>query len=303
MKSSLIVFFVLLLNLPVQGQKEIARIPIAFLEGLMFIELRLNEKADPLNFLFDTGAGITAIDSAVSTALGLEITDEISIGTAGKSIRSGISANNRVRIGTQVTLDSVEIAIMDLSHLSQYFKNQIDGIIGSDLLQNFVTETDNDAQEIRFYAFEGFEPGENWTGYDIIGLEAGHFGIPLEITTRRKAAPRQMIFKIDTGADNALTFHNGAVTQHKLLESVNRRIKSKQGFGADSTVTNNLSSKLFAATFNGKEWRRVSVVFEVDPISQTSERLADGLIGQALLLDFNTTYDLQRGVVYFENRK
>lgn len=112
-----------------------------------------------------------------------------------------------------------------------------------------------------------------------------------------------MLFKIDTGASNALTFHNGAVVGHQILELMGNRLKSKNGFGVDSTVTHNLSSKIYLAAFNGQRWKRISVVFEVDPTNRISERQGDGLIGQALLLDFNTIYNLESGQVYFENRK
>jgi hypothetical protein len=50
----------------------------------------------------------------------------------------------------------------------------------------------------------------------------------------------------------------------------------------------------------GKVWKRVPVVLEVDPLNRESERKADGLIGQSLLLDFIITYDLSRKTAYFE---
>lgn len=302
MKALLLPCLVTLLQLSGKCQKPPEVIPIQYIDGLMFIELGLNDHTEPLFFMFDTGAGITVMDTEVSKKVNLKITEEANIGTAGKTIRSGISLSNHIHLGHQLTLDSVEIAILDLSNLSMYFKTKIDGIIGTDILFNFVTETNNDAGELRLYPFNTWKPRKSATANDIIGLEAGHFGIPVEVVTKRNAKTVSMVVKIDTGADNALTFHNAAVTQYQLPESVAKRIKSKQGFGVDSTLTNNLSSKLYSATFNGKQWRRVPVVFEVDPTNRISERQADGLIGQALLLDFNTIYDLQQGLVYFENR-
>lgn len=302
MKIRLLLCLFPLLQLSGKCQKPAEAIPIQYIEGLMFIELSLNNHAEPLFFMFDTGAAITVLDTEVSKKVNLKITEEAKIGTAGKTVRSGISVGNRIHLGRQLVLDSVEIAVLGLSHLSNYFRTQIDGIIGTDILFNFVTETNNDAGELRLYPFNTWKPGKSTTAYDIIGLEAGHFGILVEVVTKRNATPVSMVVKIDTGADNALTFHNTAVTRYHLPESVSKRIKNKQGFGVDSTLTHNLSSKLYSVTFNRKQWRRVPVVFEVDPLNRTTERQADGLIGQALLLDFNTTYDLQEGKVYFENR-
>lgn len=74
-------------------------------------------------------------------------------------------------------------------NISNYFKTQTDGIIGTDILFNFVTETNNDAGELRLYPFNTWKPGKSATANDIIGLEAWLFGIPVEVITKRNTTP------------------------------------------------------------------------------------------------------------------
>ena len=75
----------------------------------------------------------------------------------------------------------------------------------------------------------------------------------------------------------------------------------------DGTAANGLqpvscvSSRIdSAASVAGRSWRKLPVVYQVDPVNSDSKRTCDGLIGQHLLNDFIITYDLPAGVVYLE---
>lgn len=297
-----IILFTLLYSKHVYSQNAIESVPIDLVDNLIFVDVFINKHNKPLHFLFDTGAGITVIDSNISIKINLSISDTISIGTAGKTIKSELSELNQVRLGKMLILNNVSIATMDLSHLSKYLKTNVDGVIGNELLQNLVTETNIDALKMSFYNFENYKYIDNGTPYELIGLESGHLGIPFEIVVQKGSSPIMMIFKIDTAADNYFTFHNETVTKYNLLEN-KRRLKPKQGFGVDATVSKNLSGKIAKAEFGGKTFKNLPVVFEVDPLNSTSKRLANGLVGQSVLINFNITYNLNNGLAYFERRK
>ena len=124
----------------------------------------------------------------------------------------------------------------------------------------------------------------------------------MEIIPKGSKTTILITIKIDTAAANYLTFHNEFVTEYQLLNP-NKKYKSKHGFGADATISNNLSGKISSATLAEKKWKNIPVVFEVDPLNRNSKRQADGLLGQKMLLDFNITYHLNEGIVYLEERK
>jgi hypothetical protein len=297
-----IILFTFLYSKHVYSQNAIESVPIDLVDNLIFVDVFINEHNEPFHFLFDTGAGITVMDSNISAKIKLNISDTIPIGTAGKTIRSELSRLNRIRLGKMLILDDVSIAVLDLSHLSKYLKTNVDGIIGNELLQNLVIETNIDSLKMSFYRFLNYRYEGNGTPYELIGLESGHLGVAFEVLVRKESSPIKMIFKIDTAADNYLTFHNETVITYNLLEKT-RRLKSKQGFGADPTVSKNISGKISKAKFCGKTFKNVPVVFEVDPLNSTSKRLANGLVGQAVLIKFNITYNLHDGLAYFDERK
>lgn len=296
------VIFLLLSCKQIYGQKAIEVVPFELVKNLIFVDVVVNDSKETLHFMFDTGAGITVIDSKISEKLKLTISDTITIGTAGKPIKTELSEQNNIRLGKNLLLDSLSVSIMDLSHISKYLKTNVDGIFGNEILQRFITETNVDRKELLFYHFNEFEYSKQGIKYELIGLESGHIGIPFEIIVRKGSNPIRMILKIDTAADNYFTFHNETVRSYQLLEKI-PKLKSKQGFGADSTVSKNVAGKLFSAEFCGNTFKNVPIVLEIDPLNSLSKRLANGLVGQAILLNYNITYNLNEGFAYFEKKK
>ncbi|MCA6074324.1 retropepsin-like aspartic protease [Fulvivirga sedimenti] len=282
------------------AQSAVEKTPISLVDNFIFISVSVNEHEKPLNFLFDTGAGITVIHSKMAEQLKLEVTTESKIATSGKTLLSKESEGNTLKIGGSLLLDSVSLIFMDLSHISDYIKVEVDGVIGYDLLKNVITETNLDALEMRFYDREEFNPAS--THEKLVWLESNLFGLPVDVTPKKGTDEILLVLQIDSGADNFLTFHNKTIREHGLMDS-DRRYKSRQGFGADSTITSNLKSRVYGVTFAERTWKNVTVTLEVDPINHRTNSLADGLIGQRILNDFNITYDLKEGNVFFEKRK
>jgi hypothetical protein len=121
---------------------------------------------------------------------------------------------------------------MDLSHLSKYLKTNVDGIIGYDLLEKFITETNIDKKEIRFYSPIDYAHKGNHRALELTPLESNLFGILIETLPKNKTESTVLNFQIDTGADNYLTFHNKTVKEYQLINP-KKRLKTIKGFGAD----------------------------------------------------------------------
>lgn len=302
MKKLLIISILILSIHPIFGMQIIDKTPIQIVKNLIFIEVKINDNSQSWNFMFDSGAGVTAIDQRLEDKIDLSYSGETKIGTAGKPLVSKTSKNNHLSIGEDSELNDITFYLMDLSHLSEYLKTNVDGILGLDLLNQLVVETNIDAMEMRFFSPANYEYSGNSRPLKIINLESGHFGLPVSVTPKKSKESLSMILKIDTGAANHITLHNQVITKYDLLDP-QKKYKSRKGFSIDSTITNNLRGKIRSAELGTKEWRNIPVVFEVDPLNEISERIGDGLIGQALLLDFNMTYHLDQEVVYLEKRE
>ena len=188
---------------------------------------------------------------------------------------------------------------MDLSHLSEYLNTDVDGVIGSDLLQNFVVETNHRDKKLTFYDQREFNYSGPGKRLEILGLQSGHIGILAQVVFEKGGNAQELVLKVDTAAPNAITLHNQSAVKYDLLSN-EKNLRKTEGFGADPTVTTNLRTKAHRVALMGKVWKRVPVVLEVDPINREGTRLADGLIGQSLLLDFIITYDVSRKTAYFQ---
>jgi predicted aspartyl protease len=299
-KNTILLLFILA-SIQVTSQNILESIPIRFVENYIFIELKINDSEKPLNFLFDTGAGITVIDTQIAEQLSLDIDGESLIHTSGKSLLSKESASNTIKIGKSVVLEDSNLILLDLSHLSDYLNTNVDGVIGYDLLNEYVIETNIDRKEIRMYDFNTFSYQGKSEPIILTRLESNLFGIMINVIPRNGKVPVELNFQIDTGADNYLSFHKKTVQQFNLVDSTKNH-SSRKGFGADSTISSNIRSKVKLVSFGGKRWKNIPVMFEVDPLNKRDNSLADGLIGQRLLLDFNIIYDLEKRLIYLESR-
>ncbi len=114
MRFSLLAAFVLISYLPLRSQAVTERIPMYLIKDLMFIELKINDSSEALNFIFDSGAGVTVIDSQIAARLGLQVDGQSKIRTSGKALISEESAGNHLRLGETILIDSIDLFLMDL---------------------------------------------------------------------------------------------------------------------------------------------------------------------------------------------
>lgn len=106
--------------------------------GHIWIEAELNNT--PGQFIIDTGAGSTVIDTSSKEKFGLESTetDELATGAGSKDIGMQIASNLVVTIGA-LELEEFEVFLMDLSHVNNSLQEKcnitMDGVIGADVLK------------------------------------------------------------------------------------------------------------------------------------------------------------------------
>lgn len=301
MKFFFLLCLIVAINVRSQAQKRLTTIPIQITSDLIFLQLSIND-SEALSFLFDTAAGVSIADDDLIARIGLEITGSSRIRTTGKSIQAERSTNNTLEIGG-IKLDSIPLTVIDLNHLSKYFEHRIDGIIGFDLLKRFVVDVNIDQMMMSIYDPTNFKYTGEGMAIKVEKLEANHFGVPVSFVPKKQKEEITLIFNFDTACVEHLVFHNQTLHKHDLLTKT--RYKISRGFGADSTITRNFRTKLKSVSFAGKTWKRPSVVFQVDSISIRSKKgsIADGLIGQKILLNFNIVYDLSKETIYLQPTK
>ncbi len=286
--------------LPLNGKNAARSLPFQLKKNLILIDIQVNGGA-PLHFIFDTGAGVTVLDRKAAAKLDLVITGKGKLNTSGKSVEAITSFPNQLQLGPNI-LDNVSLEIISLEHLSDYLGLPLGGVIGYDLLKEFVVETDIDQGQMRLFDPADFCYSGPGAEMEVIPMDYNHFGLELSFRQKKKSEVIKASFKIDTAFEDYLILHNSTLKRYGLLED--KKYKELSSFGAEATLVTNFQGKLREVTLAGKKWKNVKCVFEVDPITiRAREKTeSDGFIGQELLLDFNITYDLSGGKIYLEER-
>jgi len=267
--------------------KSALKIPFEFFGNLMLLQVRVNDSVS-LRFILDTGADTSVIDAQRAKALGLT--------PQGKIVTSGAagSAEATFTKGVSVSLPGVKVLdqtiyVLPLDSLSALGR-KIDGVLGNDVLKEFVLEIDYSAGTINLY-----EPH----GYRYSG--AGKI-IPLTIddvllfvrasVTPQGRAPIEAKFEIDSGSTGAILLNTPFVESHKLLATVPKTIQTNSG-GIGGTA------KMLIGRVSNVRLGWFLIDHPITHFSQATEgdyasSKYDGLIGDRILSRFRVIVDYSR---------
>ncbi|MEO0473844.1 MAG: retropepsin-like aspartic protease, partial [Bacteroidota bacterium] len=190
---------------------------VAFeLEGEhMFIKLRVND-SEELDFIFDTGAGGSAINATTARRLNLSNRKKKMASGAAGTFKVGVIKNARIQIN-DLELEKVNLESPDLLHLECALGRDIDGIIGYHVLKDHVVSINHDRSEMDIYAAEGFV--YQGTG-QIFPIKVGtHASIDGRLTLENGAQIAGE-FILDNGAGVALAFCTPFANKHDLLSKI-----------------------------------------------------------------------------------
>jgi hypothetical protein len=146
----------------------------------------------PLNFLLDTGAGVSVVNLGTAEKLGLQLGKRVSVQGVGAE-SAGYWPQRLSATIEHVTLPRDYLAV-DLNELSGACKCHVDGLIGADFFQGWVIQVDFKDRKVRFLAAS--EPaGES------IPLRVRHGALQVPVSVNN-AAPGWA--RLDTGCASNL---------------------------------------------------------------------------------------------------
>ena len=263
------------------------KIPFELFGNLILVQVRVNN-SDSLRFILDTGADTSVIDAQQARASRLKPQGKI-VGSGG-----GGSAEATFTRGVSVSLPGVAllnqtIYVLPLDSLFAIGR-KIDGVLGNDILKEFVVEIDYSARTINLYEPHGYQYSGSG---DVIPLAMDE-GLPFvrASVTLEGRAPIEAKFEIDSGSTGALLFNTPFVEKHNVLASVPKTIQTNIG-GVGGMA------KMRIGRVNSL---RVGQFVIDRPITRLSQGLQgdyasskyDGLIGGEILRRFTVTVDYSR---------
>lgn len=255
----------------------LAEFPFEFREGLLWIEVVIPQSEKPLNFLVDTGAGVSVINLNTAKRIGLKLGQQVTVRGVETTLTGYWQQHMAAKIG-HTQLPSEYLAV-DLEKLSSSCEQPVDGLVGADFFRERVVQIDFDAKKIRL-----LKPDKAGKSDQDLPLQLRSCGIRVPISVNGN--DRQWV-RLDTGCATALQWVTSVVPDqctHQmaigLAEVSIPQTKTSVGIGEHrfSDVPTGLHEK---AIFPGEA----------------------GLLGNGLLSRFSTvTIDAKAGRVILEKR-
>jgi hypothetical protein len=169
-------------------------IPFEYCEGLLWIQVQVPQSTRPLNFLFDTGAGVSVINADTARTLGLKTGSRISVQGVHATMTGHWPARLTATAGNIVL--PPEYLALDLSKLARSCGRPLDGLLGADFIQGRVVEIDFASRQLRFV--EVVSPSESDT---VVPLKVGRDGLCVPVGVN---AGKSQWMRLDTGCATAL---------------------------------------------------------------------------------------------------
>jgi len=172
----------------------LAEFPFQFREGLLWVEVTLPQSEKPLNFLLDTGAGVSVINLSTAKRLGIKLGREVTVHGVETMLTGYWQRRMSAKVGN-VKLPSEYLAF-DLEKLSRSCERPVDGLVGADFFRGRVVQIDFNAQKIRMLKAE-----KAWKSDAALLLQSRPCGMRVPITVN--GHDRQWV-RLDTGCATAL---------------------------------------------------------------------------------------------------
>ena len=276
------------------GGKRQTRVVFKLIKDRPVIQLRVNKKDAPLNFVLDTGSGISVISQ--KTAEKLDISPIARGGTA-----KGFGGDGKFEI-VYGFLKQVEIGDVSIKNVPVYIRpfhsinEDIDGYIGLSLISKFLTTIDYG--DTSFTLLKKDSPREQIN-------ESEGLALPLRLTSggflsgevQIEGIENSFNFIVDTGASLSVISDDlaGMTELSSFLMTEKIRVIGAAG------ETEAMPVFILPRVTFGNESRRavVAIALDLDMINESSGFEQAGILGGNFLRNYRLTFDFQNSKVLF----
>ncbi len=277
----------------------IATLPFEYRARHVWLKASVNGAA-PENFLFDTGASVTVMDSSWAAEHGLKTQGHMQASGAGASGGASFATLGSLRVasaaGDGIELQDVKVAVLDVNPgFEPLFWRRMAGVIGYDVISRFVVTVDYDDSTLVLHDPVSWRnPGTekplpmvmNGTVPAIRGTFDGS---------------DEGLFRLDVGSSSTVDVH-APFANAKGLKGRMGRTQSVDGVGFGGAFSSDIG-RLRSMSLGPYEWDDpIVVVSNATEGAFASEEFA-GNIGNRILERFRVTFDYQRREVLLEPGK
>ncbi|MEQ9307011.1 MAG: aspartyl protease family protein [Marinoscillum sp.] len=284
---------VLLISVKLAAQDPITTTSFELFGDHIFITLSVDD-SEPVDFIFDTADGLAVIDVDVAKKLNLKMDHKSSKTSALGSISGALIEHNKIEIN-DIKLDDVELYTTDLDHLERTIGRNIDGIIGYDLLKNYVVTVDYSDMTLKLYSKSGFYYTGSGEGFKF-SLVNYIPTIEASVTLNNDEKYTEQFF-LNTGAGTTMDFNSPFASKHDVIAKTGDHYSYPvSGLGKEETMHYEGRVKKFSIGSFDIEDLPIGISQAKQGIQHNKK--AAGIIGNEVLKHFNITYDYNASMVY-----
>ncbi|MBE9599334.1 aspartyl protease family protein [Pedobacter sp. MC2016-24] len=261
--------------------------------GMMFIKVKVNGSRD-LNFLFDTGAAITVVDTKTAAELGLKTeTDKLKVGSSS-GIGSFQTFIDPVFTVGGVNVKAVNGITSDMSGFTRIFGLPVAGIIGQDLLRDLLVEVDLDQNQLNIYNGGNLDWKPGQSAQFKMRFSSGTPKIKLNIFTEGESHIGEYLF--DTGAGAGLAVNGFYNFKYKIKDGL-QQVMSSKSLDLAGHQSESMTGKIKGVKLGGYTLNNPQASVSAEPESQLTAQREAGLLGMGILDRFNMLFNNQQSVV------
>jgi hypothetical protein len=256
----------------------------------------------PLPFILDTGNRYAIIDLDRAKQLNLRLTGDIKGAGAGAEVLHGayVQASSFTIPGVSSFSQPLTLAF-PLKKLEAPLGHEIDGVIGSDFIKEFVVEIDYQSHIVRLYDKYTFRYSGHGQSIPIEMNADGHPVVEAEVTPEGGEALKGK-FLIDIGSSASLALYSPFVSGHNLLGPKLKTIRAMgaAGVGGEMQAQIGRVAELKIGDFR---LSKPVTFFSQDKAGVFASSSAQGSIGEQILSRFNLFLDYGHSRIIFEPNK
>ncbi|MEP0351406.1 MAG: aspartyl protease family protein [Reichenbachiella sp.] len=292
--KNLVFSFVFLSSSIALAQTPVKSIPFELFGDHIIIQLNV-DGSEPLDFIFDSGDGITVIDEDVAESLHL-VKHKVILNEG--TVTGSLIKHNKLEIGDYLLEKNIKVYSTDLDHLEISLGRDFDGIIGYDLLYHHAVRIDYDNQK-----FEIYEHGQHPKKGEAISFKL-HTAIPTieGNVVLNNGEPHPGTFFVMTGAGTTLDFNSPYAEQydviHKTGEHYSYFVKS-----ISKEETKHYEGVVKSFTFGNQKFENLPIGISQAKTGTQAHEKVSGILGNKVLSRYNVIFDLPAKLLYLEKNK
>lgn len=274
-----------------------ARVPFEYVGRHVWVRVALDGLA-PADFIFDTGASISVIDSTYAATIGLETSGSVqAVGGASTAGRASFATLDSLRIvssdGDGVEMHGLKVAVVSVNPLlAPFFWRDCAGIVGFDVIGQLVTRLDFDGATLTFFDPASFHHDGKGTALPMT-LSGTVPVVSIKVDGAYEGGAR-----IDVGSDAMLDLHTPFVKKYDLVAKAKKSITTTNG-GVGGLFESRLARM---KSIEVGPYRIDNPLIGLSTTTQGALASEDyaGNIGNGLLDRFTVTLDYQRRQLWLE---